>query len=165
MITATQMVEALMTMERLNLGTVKAGQAELWTEVINEQVPDVTAAQVHRAILKLAGQRSTEVRGVFLTPADLIGAIQNVSAEEKRVQAQRLNATIREHGDFTIDPAVTDPAEFLRFKQTAQAAFHEGASVEQAKAAAWAAIGRTAPQVEEATQKHEIGFEKIGKKF
>lgn len=163
MITTNQMIDHLMTIDRLNLGTVKAGQADLWAEVLNEALPDVTAPQAHRALVRLAASRSTEQRGVFLTPADLIDAIRNVSAEDKRERLARLEAAKREHGDFTIDPAVTDPAEFLRFKQTAQTAFNEGASVEQAKAAAWAAIGRTPPQVEEATQKHEIGFEKIGK--
>lgn len=162
MITTSQMIDHLMTIDRLNLGTVKAGQADLWAEVLNEALPDVTSPQVHRALVRLASTRGTEQRGVFLTPADLIDAIRNVSAEDKRERLARLEAAKHEHGDFTIDQDVSEPTEFLRFKQTAITAFMEGASVEQARAAAWAAIGRT-PSIEAPTNHYEINTDQIGK--
>ena len=99
---------------------------------------------------------------MFLTPADLIDAIRNVSAEDKRERLARLEAAKHEHGDFTIDQAVFEPTEFLRFKQTATTAFLEGATVAQARAAAYAAIGRT-PEIEAPTSKHEINTDQIGK--
>ena len=99
---------------------------------------------------------------MFLTPADLIDAIRNVSAEDKRERLARLEAAKHEHGDFTIDQAVFEPTEFLRFKQTATTAFLEGATVAQARAAAYEAIGRT-PELEAPTSKHEINTDQIGK--
>lgn len=145
MISATEMVNLLMTADRLNLGTVKAGQAELWAEVLNQELPAATADQVRRAILKLAATRATELRGVFLTPGDLIVAVKGVSEADRRDRHERLVAAKHKHGDFTVHEAVTDPGEFLRFKQVTQAAFLDGATVEQAQAAGFAALGRPVP--------------------
>lgn len=155
MIHPADMIDQLMTLERLNLGSVKAGQAELWAEAINEQLPDVTPDQVRRAIIRLAGTRTTQARGVFLTPADLIEAVRGVTDQDKRDKAARLEAAKHEHGDFTIHPAITDPTEFLRYKSTVQHAFLDGATVEQATAAGWVAIGRTQPPPE-ITEHHEV---------
>lgn len=162
MISPNEMLENLMVMDRLNLGTVKEAQTELWCEVVNQAIPDVTAKQVYTALIRLAATRSTEQRGVFLTPADLIEAVRGVSAEERRESLARFEAAKHVHGDFTIDQAVSDPHEYLRFKQTAITAFMEGASVEQARAAAWAAIGRT-PELEAPTNHYEINTDQIGK--
>ncbi len=161
MISPTQMLDELMRMDRLNLGAFKAAAAEDWCLALNEALPEVTQAQVAQALRKLATVRTTEIRGAFLLPGDLVAAITHESSLERRARTARLESAKHTHGDFTTHPSITETAEFLRFKQTTTAAFLEGSTVEQARAAGWAAIGRTEPPAE-LTEHHEIPGQVLG---
>lgn len=145
MLSASDVHKALYALQALNLNFQIQGQADFWTPVLNEAAPDMTANELRHAINRLAASRDTHVRQGRITPADVLDALEAVRHGEKQERINRLTAAKHEFGDFTAHPTVTDPDEFLRFKQVTQAAFLDGSTVDQAVAAGFAALGRPVP--------------------
>lgn len=154
MITRAEMATTLKEADALNLGSLKLMQADLFAEVINQAMPEVTRDHARRAVLKLAGERTTESRGQFLTPGDLIRAIKELTASDLEEARARLRKEIAQGGQF-IAEGIDDPSLDIAWRQAAISAFMQGASREQAEVTAWAAIGQAPPQIG-ATQKYDI---------
>lgn len=145
MLSASDVHKALYALQALNLNFQVQGQADFWTPVLNDAAPDMTASELRQAINRLAASRDTNVRQGRITPADVLDSLDQVRNGNRRERHERILTAKHEHGDFTVHEAVTEPAEFLRFKQVTQAAFLDGATVEQAQAAGFAALGRPVP--------------------
>lgn len=162
MLSASDVHKALYALQALNLNFQVQGQADFWTPVLNEAAPDMTAAELKAAVNRLAASRDTNVRQGRITPADILDSLDQIRLGDKKLRQERLAEARRLHGDFTIHQDVSDPEEYLRFKRVAIEAFHAGATPEQASAAAWQAIGRSAPQIE-ATTKVTANLGQIGR--
>lgn len=154
MITRTEMATTLKEADALNLGSLKLMQADLFAEVINQAMPEATRDQARRAVLTLAGNRTTGQRGQFLTPGDLLTTMREMQAGDLELQRARLREEISRNGKF-IAEGIEDTDAEVRWRQEATRAFMNGASRSQAEMAAWAAIGQLPPQVEP-TQNYEI---------
>lgn len=143
MIRPSEMHDELLAMDRLNLGTFKTGSAELWAETLTEALPTVTAPQVHRALIRLAGQRNTETRGAFLTPADLIATVQGITNEDAAKRRARIAAVPL--SDYPEYPPDLEGIDYLVFRRAFVDAIGNGHTTHVATLAAWEAINRTPP--------------------
>lgn len=161
MISRAEMATTLKEADALNLGSLKLMQADLFAEVINHAMPEANRDQARRAVLTLAGKRTTEQRGQFLTPGDLLTVMREMQAGDLELQRARLREEIARNGKF-IAEGIEDTAAEVRWRQEATKTFMNGASRSEAEASAWVAIGQEPPQIGP-TQHHEIPT--IGRKI
>ena len=136
-------------------------RSNLFAEVVNQAMPEATRDQARRAVLKLAGERTTGSRGQFLTPGDLLAAMRDLQAGDLEVQRERLRAEVAANGSFVAE-GIDDPAADVAWRQAATKAFMDGATRAEAERAAWQHIGQQPPAIEP-TKHHQFSTNEIGK--
>lgn len=146
MITKLETLELLKTCETLNLGSFKAGQSDVFWEVLNAAMPEIGFDQARRALLKLSSERTTDKRGQFITPGDWLQAIRTLTEGDLDAARQRLRTEIQHHGPF-VPVGIEDPREDVRWRQAAVTAYMRGASREDAEAEAYRVVGRPTPEL------------------
>lgn len=141
MITPARMADVTNYLFAAQALTPVEGMSAVWADYVNAEVPDMSETDLLPAARQCLKTWAAEGRS---WKVDLPRFVQAV----RKVRRDRLSIAVDAHGDFTVHSAVTDPGEFLRFKQVTQTAFLDGATVEQAQAAGFAALGRPVPTPE-----------------
>lgn len=87
MITAEHVTRALAVLDRCNLNAAKAGQAPVWTQIINEAMPSVTDDTLIAAVKAIAASRTSDGKGgSWVTVGDLIARMRAIRQVEVEVR-------------------------------------------------------------------------------
>lgn len=160
MLKITEVHQALYALQAMNLNFQIQGQAEFWTPVLNDVMPEMDNQLLTRAVNLLASGRVSMTRSTA-QPSDIVNAARLILDGDLEAQRVRLKEELSRGGDFAAE-GITDGNESVTWKQTAVKTFMGGASREEAERAAWAAIEKEPPKPQKL-----VGFQpdidKIGK--